>query len=70
MVEQGTIYELVKVDAIRDERGDAYDWSFTVVATGKSVKGLVKYARLKKLDIYTHIIEVNQESVGSVYDNL
>lgn len=58
-------YELVRSEAIRDEHGEIQDWSFTVIATSKTVNGLLRYARLKKLDVnscdYGYTIESKEK---------
>lgn len=50
-------YQLVRVEGLRDSRGDIYDWIWTIVATGNTVKGLFHYARMKKLNFDEHEIE-------------
>lgn len=50
-------FELVRFEAIRDKDGNAKDWAFTVVATGKSESTLLKYAKMKGLDMDYHTIE-------------
>lgn len=63
-------YELIREDVIRDEPdGDIVDWDTTVIATSKTVKGLVQFARLKKLDInqcaYGFYIESDEQEYVS-----
>lgn len=57
MIKATKQYQLVKVEALRDSRGDVYDWAWTIVATGNTVKGLFQYARMKGLNFDTHDIE-------------
>lgn len=52
-----TGYELINEVPIRDEHGEIADWQSTVVAEGQTVLGLLKFARMKKLDPDTHYIE-------------
>ena len=55
-------YQLVREDVIRDEpEGDIIDWKHTVIAESQTVKGLLKFAKLKKLQtdqcVYGFFIE-------------
>ena len=49
-------YQLVKEIPIREKpaegetHGDILDWNFEVVAESKTVNGLVRFAKLKKID--------------------
>lgn len=55
-------YSIVREDIIRErpndpeDKGDILDAVQTIVATGKTKEGLLKHARLKKLDRDTHIL--------------
>lgn len=55
-------YSLVREDIIRErpndpeDQGDILDAVQTIVAESKTKQGLLRYARLKKLDRDTHII--------------
>lgn len=50
-------FELVRFEAIPDEHGNAKDWAFTVVATGKSEATLEKYMKMKGLTFDDHTID-------------
>jgi len=54
-----THYELVHEEVIRDGSDDILDWKHTVLAEGKTIAGLVKFARMKKLNPDEHLIEAN-----------
>ena len=49
-------YQLVKEEPIRDAPipgeayGDIIDWKFTVIAESKTIDGIVRFARMKKLN--------------------
>ena len=51
-----TGYQLVKEIPIRDEPlpgedyGDILDWKFEVIAQSKTINGLIRFARLKKIN--------------------
>jgi hypothetical protein len=59
-------YQLLENKVIRDSDGEIEDYQQTVIAEGKTVQGLVRYARLKKLDA-SGDISYSVESVEQEY---
>ena len=66
-------YQLVKSTAIRDEPyrsgeyGDIIDWKYEVIAESKTLKGLLQFARMKKLETNHCEFEYQIESVEKEY---
>lgn len=62
-------YELLKYTPVRekprgnDEFGDVIDWKTEVVATSKTLKGLLSFVRLKKLNVNTGDYSYTVESI-------
>lgn len=51
-----THYELIHEEVIREDEV-ILDWKHTVIAEGKTIAGLLRFAQLKKLDKDQHFIE-------------
>lgn len=54
-------FQLLHEEVVRDSNGDVDDWNYTIIATSKTKEGLIKHARMKKLNPEEHTIEAIYE---------
>lgn len=60
-------FELIREYSIRDRYNEIIDWESTIVATSQTIAGLLKYARMKKLNTDNHVIEKNWKEFNGGY---
>lgn len=51
------VFQLIHEIPLRDKDGEIYDVSSTIISESKTLRGVLSYARMKKIDPEGHYIE-------------